>query len=99
MAVRASFAPSSKAVPLLQNWFFKPALLCCGRAKDGFGKADVVVAIVDAHGEEVLAVLAFEGLGGNFEFVTFAPGIGELANGINVLPCAGIKRVFCLGDG
>ncbi len=35
--------------------YFRACLLCCGRAEDGFGHADVVVTVVDAHGDKVFA--------------------------------------------
>ena len=65
---RAATKSSNRILPVS---FLRACLLCCGGAEDGFGYADVVVAVVDAHGDEVFAGFSFEGLGGNLEVVVF----------------------------
>ncbi len=44
-------------------------------------------------------VFALDGLGRDLEIVVFALGIGELANGVDVLPGAGVECVLGVSDG
>ena len=74
-------------------------LLIAGHGEDGFGYADVVVTVVDADGDEVLAGLAVSASSGNVNVIVLALGVGELADGLDVLPGAGVERVFGVGDG
>ena len=55
--------------------------------------------VVDADGDDVLAGFAFERLGGDLEVVVLAFGVGELADWIDVLPCACVDGVLGVRDG
>ena len=75
------------------------ACLFTGGTEDGFGYADIVVSIVDAHGDEVFSGFAIAGFGGNLKVVVLALRVGEFTDGVDVLPGPGIERVLGVCDG
>ena len=71
------------------------------RADQSFGGAHVFVMIIDADHDYVFGRwgAVFGRFGGYFEIVVLGLGIGKVADGLDVLPIAGIDGIFGALDG